>query len=129
MLDDGAELREQIQEIAANFIKSKFERRLAAIHLLNDKKFSKVKVVRPGTFVIAEYDLQENVEEKNKNIEYLRKNDTLQNEGWTFVEIEMPHKFLKQSRHVFLDLDNLILIGGLDDTHRDTNSFYTNYCY
>ena len=41
----------------------------------------------------------------------------------------MPHKFLPSSRHVFLDLQNILLFGGLDDTHSDMEPFFTNYCY
>lgn len=41
----------------------------------------------------------------------------------------MPHKFLKNSRHIFLDLDSFIVVGGLDDTQIDLRSYYTNYCY
>jgi hypothetical protein len=41
----------------------------------------------------------------------------------------MPHKFLPSSRHVFLDMQNILLFGGFDDTHDDIGPFYTNYCY
>ena len=51
-----------------------------------------------------------------------------QNQGWLFVDIEMPHKFLMHSRHVFLDLNNFFVLGGIDDTQKGVPNFYTNYC-
>lgn len=41
----------------------------------------------------------------------------------------MPHKFLPFSRYVFLDMNNILVIGGMDDTHRNTCDFFTNYVY
>ena len=41
----------------------------------------------------------------------------------------MPHKFLPYSRYVFLDLETILGLGGLDDTHPGLPVFFTNYVY
>ena len=41
----------------------------------------------------------------------------------------MPHKFLPHSRYVFLDLETMLGLGGLDDTHPGLPAFFTNYVY
>jgi len=37
--------------------------------------------------------------------------------NWTLAETRMTHKFLLYSRYVFLELNHMLVIGGLDDTH------------
>ena len=41
----------------------------------------------------------------------------------------MPHKFLPYSRYVFLNLETIVSLGGLDDTHPSRPAFYTNYVF
>ena len=41
----------------------------------------------------------------------------------------MSHKFLAYSRYIFLNLDTLLVLGGLDDTDPVTADFFTNYVY
>jgi len=67
--------------------------------------------------------------EELSSIKHLRKGVKQNKPNWAFHEISMPHKFLPSSRHVFLDLQNILLFGGLDDTHSDMEPFFTNYCY
>ena len=48
---------------------------------------------------------------------------------WNLVQSQMPHKFLPFSRYVFIDMNNILVLGGLDDTHTNINDFFTNYVY
>ena len=48
---------------------------------------------------------------------------------WQLVKSNLPHKFLPFSRYVFLDMNRILVLGGLDDTHQSVNDFFTNYVY
>ena len=41
----------------------------------------------------------------------------------------MSHKFLPYCRYIFLDLDTMLVLGGLDNTDPETGDFFTNYVY
>lgn len=53
----------------------------------------------------------------------------MQLDEWTLKQSQIQHKFLPFCRYVFLSLHNILVLGGLDDTHPSVNDFFTNYCY
>ena len=88
------------------------------------EEHNKLRVLRLNSNLVAEMDL--------RMVTSIQ--DTLTNQHdrrleWNLVQSQMPHKFLPFSRYVFMDMNNILVLGGLDDTHMYHNDFFTNYVY
>ena len=103
----------------------KFQERIAGIKISDPrddaKNANKMRVLRLNSFYMAEVDMR------------FENSHSLSNEfkmpDWKLKRIQMPHKFLAFSRYVFLDMNNILVFGGLDDTQEKMLDFFTNYCY
>ena len=87
---------------------------------------TKVRILRLNTYTVGEFDLKA-LDPSISSSDKLLNHGTA--DGWAFRESEMPHKFLPYSRYVFLDLETILGLGGLDDTHPTLPAFFTNYVY
>ena len=41
----------------------------------------------------------------------------------------MSHRFLPYSRYLLIDMETIIVLGGLDDTQQQKSDFFTNYVF
>ena len=123
-------LRLDAQEQQAERIREKFDARVSQAQLpdlVNKQVQTRVRILRLNTFLVAEFDLKALEPSFTPGDRMFHREDI--DDGWVFRETEMPHKFLPYSRYVFLDLETMVALGGLDDTRPTLPAFFTNYVY
>ena len=106
-------------------IQDKFEDRLSKMKLPLEQSYTIMRVLRLNSFYLAQLDLSQHV----ARIIGGAVTSSVLDAHWQLVNSDIEHKFLPFCRYVFVNMDSIMVLGGLDDTHSGLADFFSNYCY